>query len=89
MDELDKGVEEATRGLLDGRSTLVEFYRDFNAAIWPIAANRPLRGLEIEIFEALERWESSISEERPGIVAEIKRMAAAAIAPLPDPADLA
>ncbi|WP_169815312.1 hypothetical protein [Nocardia yamanashiensis] len=72
---VDSRIRDAALPFLQGRTSVFGFWGDFNAAVQAITKDRPLRGLEIDLFDVLEQWETTIFELRPDVVDQMRRIA--------------
>ncbi|WP_433667522.1 hypothetical protein ACQP06_27975 [Nocardia sp. CA-136227] len=76
MDEsVDPRIRDAALPFLQGRTSVLDFRGDFHAAVQAITKDRPLRGLEIDLFDVLGEWEATIVERRPDVVDRMRRIA--------------
>ncbi|MBF6547173.1 hypothetical protein [Nocardia brasiliensis] len=76
MDEsVDQGIKDAALRFLQGTTSAADFWGEFNAAVQAVADDRPLRGLEVDLFDVLEQWEATIFELRPDVVDKMRRIA--------------
>jgi hypothetical protein len=57
---------------LRGDTSVVEFTYAFLAAINVVTQRRPLDGIEVDLFNLLERWEQAGWVDRPAVVDEIR-----------------
>jgi hypothetical protein len=57
---------------LRGDTSVVDFTYAFRAAINEVTVDRPLDGVELDLFYLLERWEEAGWAERPAVVDELR-----------------
>ncbi|GAB4583761.1 hypothetical protein [Nocardia sp. IFM 10818] len=76
MDQsVDPRIRDAALPFLQGRTSVPDFWGDFNTAVRAITKDRPLRGLEVDLFDVLEQWEATTFELRPDVVDRMRRIA--------------
>jgi hypothetical protein len=78
--EVHESIIDACSRLLRGDVSVIAFTYAFRTAVAQIADTRPLHGVEIELFEALEDWEVSGWPDRPAAVDRLRAIAASATA---------
>jgi hypothetical protein len=78
--EVHESIIDACVRFLRGDTSVIDFTYAFRAAVTVIARTRPLQGIEIELFEALEDWEVSGWSGRPAEVDRLRAIAASATA---------
>jgi hypothetical protein len=75
----DPKIREAATRFLRGDTSVPSFTYEFRAAMTAVAEHRPLAGPEVDLFDALERWESSGWPERASDVESLRAVATAAL----------
>lgn len=69
---LHPGSRPAAR-FLRGDTSVEEFLQDFRRAMHEMT--RPLRGVEVRIFDTLSTWEDADWEDRPAVVERLRALA--------------
>jgi hypothetical protein len=59
MTEAHELIREAAARFLRGETSVMDLTYEFRSALDMLSRTRPLRGREVDLFEALERWETS------------------------------
>jgi len=70
--EVNKLIREAAVRFLRGDTSVVDFTYEFRRALVVVARTRPLQGLELDLFEALEQWETARWSDRPTVVDRLR-----------------
>jgi hypothetical protein len=78
--DVDGSISDACGRFLRGETSVIDFTYAFRAAVAEITRMRALQGVEIELFEALEGWETSGWQDRPAAVERLRAIAASATA---------
>jgi hypothetical protein len=68
-------VEEFLRG----DHSVPDFADGFRGVVNEVAKARPLEGLEVDLFYALEQWETAGWGERPDVVERLRSLARAIV----------
>jgi hypothetical protein len=67
-----ESIRSAAMRFLRGDSSVVDFTYAFRAAVNEVTSGRPLDGVEIDLFDLLERWEAAGWADRPAVVDELR-----------------
>ena len=73
-------IRGAVLSFLRGDTSAVEFTYAFRAAVSEVAETRPLEGVEVDLLDALETWESAGWHERTDLIERLRATARAAAA---------
>jgi len=68
-------IREAAIRFLRGDTSVPDLTYEFRAAMTALAEERPLNGPEVDLFDALESWESSGWPNRPSAVEHLRGVA--------------
>lgn len=72
---VDRIIRATVETFLRGDLSVVDFTYAFRAATAKVVEGRPLQGREVELFIALEEWESSGWADRADIVDRLRLLA--------------
>lgn len=66
-------------GFLHGDHSVLDFSHAFRAVVNEVATDRPLAGLEVDLFYGLEEWETAGWDDRPDVVDRLRALSTAII----------
>ncbi len=69
-------VRDAAAPFLRGETSVIDFTYAFRAAVDQVTQTRPLHGQEVDLFFALESWESAGWAERLAAVDRLRSLVA-------------
>lgn len=68
----DPRISAAAIEFLSGGHSVLEFTHAFRAAMNSVVSGRPLDGAEVDLFYALEAWETAGWQDRPDVVDRLR-----------------
>lgn len=71
----DRRFTPLAEEFLRGDHSVFDFSHAFRGAVNAVAKERPLDGLEVDLFYALEQWETAGWAERPDVVDHLRFLA--------------
>ena len=72
---VDERIQEAAEHFLRGDTSVLDFTSAFRSAMDQFTQDRPLHGQELDLFYALEEWESAAWAKRPELVDRLRTLA--------------
>ncbi len=71
----DHGFVALAEAFLRGDHSVFDFSHAVRGAVNEVAEERPLQGVEVELFYGLEEWETAGWDDRPAVVDRLRTLA--------------